>query len=90
VTRINFLLQGFRTLEDLKTKANLTKQQKIGLKHFDDIQDRMPREEVEKIAAVVCRAAMKICMYIQTYWITCDSWLYGCKVSGSLLLGSSC
>jgi DNA polymerase IV (family X) len=67
------LLQGFRTLEDLKAKANLTRQQKIGLKHFDDIQDRMPREEVEQIAAVVCRTA------INTYRLpyVLDSWLQG-------------
>jgi hypothetical protein len=56
-------LQGFRTLEDLKTKTNVTKQQKIGLKHFDDIQVRIPREEVEKIAALVCRTGMKIPIY---------------------------
>jgi len=55
------LLQGFRTLEDLKTKANLTKQQKIGLKHFDDLEDRMPREEVEQIAALVRRTAINTC-----------------------------
>jgi outer membrane biogenesis lipoprotein LolB len=63
-------LQGFRTLEDLKAKANLTKQQKIGLKHFDDIQVRMPREEAEKIAAMVCRTGMKIPLHILNYWIT--------------------
>jgi len=67
------LLQGFRTLEDLRAKGNLTKQQKIGLKHFDDLQDRMPREEVEQIAAVVCRTA------INTRRLPCvrDGWVQG-------------
>jgi len=65
------LLQGFRTLEDLKAKANLTRQQKVGLKHFDDLQDRMSREKVEQIAAVVRRTA------INTYRLPCvlDGWL---------------
>ncbi|XP_060066697.1 DNA polymerase lambda-like [Ylistrum balloti] len=49
--------QGFRTLDDLRTKANLTHQQKIGLKHYDDILERMPRVEAGEIEAVVRTAA---------------------------------
>ncbi|XP_033756998.1 DNA polymerase lambda-like [Pecten maximus] len=49
--------QGFRTLDDLRTKANLTHQQKIGLKHYDDILDRMPWVEAGEIEAVVRTAA---------------------------------
>ncbi|XP_067003568.2 DNA polymerase lambda isoform X4 [Anabrus simplex] len=52
--------EGYRTLNDLLTKANLTKQQKIGLKYFDEIQDSMSREEVESIFAVVREAALMV------------------------------
>lgn len=47
--------QGFRTLEDIRTKAHLTNTQKIGLKHYDDFLDRMPREEAAAIEKVVIR-----------------------------------
>lgn len=47
------LLQGFRTLEDIRTKAHLSTTQKIGLKHYDDFLDRMPRDEAAAIEAVV-------------------------------------
>ena len=45
--------QGFRTLEDISTKAHLTSTQKIGLKHYDDFLDRMPREEAGAIEKLV-------------------------------------
>ncbi|KAM7393802.1 hypothetical protein PAMP_020648 [Pampus punctatissimus] len=52
--------QGFRTLEDIRTKANLSNTQKIGLKHYDDFLDRMPREEAAAIEKVVRVAAQAI------------------------------
>ncbi|RVE75749.1 hypothetical protein OJAV_G00001840 [Oryzias javanicus] len=50
--------QGFRTLEDIRTRAHLTGPQKIGLKHYDDFLERMPREEAAAIEKVV-REAVK-------------------------------
>lgn len=50
---MDFVLQGFRTLEDIRTKAHLNNTQKIGLKHYNDFLDRMPREEAAAIEKVV-------------------------------------
>ncbi|XP_059209411.1 DNA polymerase lambda [Centropristis striata] len=52
--------QGFRTLEDIRTKAHLSNTQKIGLKHYDDFLDRMPREEAAAIEKVVRGAAQAV------------------------------
>ncbi|KAM4583952.1 DNA polymerase lambda [Odontesthes bonariensis] len=52
--------QGFRTLEDIGTKAHLNNTQKIGLKHYDDFLDRMPREEATAIEKVVRDATQTI------------------------------
>uniref|UniRef100_A0A3Q0RF23 DNA polymerase lambda n=1 Tax=Amphilophus citrinellus TaxID=61819 RepID=A0A3Q0RF23_AMPCI len=52
--------QGFRTLEDIGTKAHLNSTQKIGLKHYSDFLDRMPREEAGAIEKVVRDAAQAI------------------------------
>ncbi|XP_075946683.1 DNA polymerase lambda [Anarhichas minor] len=52
--------QGFRTLEDIRTKAHLSNTQKIGLKHYDDFLDRMPREEAAAVEKVLKEAAKAI------------------------------
>ncbi|XP_047409548.1 DNA polymerase lambda isoform X3 [Sciurus carolinensis] len=45
--------QGFRNLEDIRSLASLTAQQMIGLKHYDDFLERMPREEAAEIEHTV-------------------------------------
>ncbi|XP_069561092.1 DNA polymerase lambda isoform X1 [Brachyistius frenatus] len=52
--------QGFRTLEDIRTKAHLSNTQKIGLKHYEDFLDRMPREEAAAIEKVVKDATLAV------------------------------
>ncbi|XP_072513756.1 DNA polymerase lambda [Salminus brasiliensis] len=52
--------QGFRTLEDLRTKATLSPTLQIGLKHYDDFLDRMPRSEAAAIEKTVKEAAHSV------------------------------
>ena len=49
--------QGHRTLDDLVAKASLTKNQKIGIAHYNDFLQRIPRAEVTRHDALV-RAAI--------------------------------
>jgi len=51
---------GYRTLEDLRTKANLNESNRIGVEHYDDFNSRIPRAEVEAHGAVVIRELKKI------------------------------
>ncbi|NXQ37145.1 DPOLL polymerase, partial [Alaudala cheleensis] len=52
--------QGFRTLDDIRTKATLTSQQAVGLKHYADFLERMPREEAAEIEQTVRQAALAL------------------------------
>ncbi|NXT96792.1 DPOLL polymerase, partial [Anhinga rufa] len=52
--------QGFRTLDDICTKATLTSQQAVGLKHYMDFLERMPREEAAEIEQTVRQAALAL------------------------------
>lgn len=55
-----WLAQGLRTLDDLKTKAKLSENQRVWIDHHDDLITRIPRREVEALGNVVKRAAQKI------------------------------
>lgn len=52
--------QGYTSLDELLQKANLTENQKIGIAHFEDFQERIPRAEVTKHGDVVRRALRKL------------------------------
>ncbi|NWX87947.1 DPOLL polymerase, partial [Nothoprocta ornata] len=52
--------QGFRTLDDIRTRASLTSQQAVGLKHYEDFLERMSREEAAKIECTVRQAALAL------------------------------
>ncbi|KAK6064959.1 hypothetical protein SCUP234_12798 [Seiridium cupressi] len=55
-----WIKQGHRTLEDLLEKANLSRNQKIGIEHYDDLNTRIPRPEAEALGRCVRRAAHDI------------------------------
>lgn len=54
-----WVAQGYRTLDDLKTKASLTKQQRVGVDHYTDFIQRIPQPEVEAHGAIVRHAVQK-------------------------------
>ncbi|KAI1780032.1 hypothetical protein F4818DRAFT_401510 [Hypoxylon cercidicola] len=45
-----WISQGLHTLEDLRNKAELNTNQRVGLEHFDDLNTRIPRQEVKALA----------------------------------------
>lgn len=52
--------QGFTTLDELLEKADLTENQKIGIDHFEDFQERIPRAEVTQHGDIVRQAVHKL------------------------------
>ncbi|KAL2756220.1 hypothetical protein ACRALDRAFT_1011023, partial [Sodiomyces alcalophilus JCM 7366] len=55
-----WVAQGYRTLDDLRERARLSANQRLGIDHFDDLNTRIPRREVEALAAVVRGTAVKV------------------------------
>ncbi|ESK89489.1 dna polymerase lambda [Moniliophthora roreri MCA 2997] len=69
-TAVKWYQNGCRTLDDLrkgKGGVRLSKAQKIGLQYYDDINDRMPREEASAIFALIKPIALSIdpALYIE-------------------------
>jgi len=59
-TAQKFVNAGYKSLNDVATKAKLSEAQKNGLKYYDDFQKRIPRDEVTKHYKIVEKAAAKI------------------------------
>ncbi|KAL4185427.1 hypothetical protein AMTRI_Chr10g5890 [Amborella trichopoda] len=55
-TALKLYEKGHRTLEDLRGDDSLTSAQRIGLKYFDDIKKRIPRQEVRDMEILLQRA----------------------------------
>ncbi|KIW67262.1 hypothetical protein PV04_06527 [Phialophora macrospora] len=81
-TAYSWIAQGFRSLEGLRKKADLTANQRIGLEHYDDFQQRIPRPEVEQHAAAVERALEAADPNLQL--IVGGSYRRGCEDSGDI------
>jgi DNA polymerase IV len=74
--------QGYTTLDELRQKADLTENQKIGIANFEDFQERIPRAEVTKHGEVVRRALRKV---DPTFEVTIGgSYRRGAKDSGDI------
>ncbi|XP_055962369.1 DNA polymerase lambda isoform X3 [Mercurialis annua] len=59
-TALKLYDKGYRTLDDLKNEISLTHAQKIGLKYFDDIKTRIPRNEVQEMEQILQKAGLEI------------------------------
>ena len=76
---------GHRTLDDLRAvESTLTRCQRIGLKYYDELLDRMPRTEAAEIEAMVLAANAdrnKKCRFSQEGRLYCRSPL---QISGKV------
>lgn len=77
-----WLAQGFRTLDDLRAKAKLSDNQRIGVEHHSDLNTRIPRREVEALGDVVKRTARNIDSKVEI--IIGGSFRRGSKDSGDI------
>lgn len=61
-TARQFYARGWRELNDIISLGwdTLSTNQQIGVKFYDDFQEKIPRDEVERIAAVVLRYANQV------------------------------
>jgi len=74
-----------RSVEDLRQNTHLlTNQQKIGLKHFEDSQLRLPRDEVERIGKYAIEKACKIWSDRTVVAQICGSYRRGKHTSGDV------
>lgn len=59
-TADRWIAKGFRTLDDLRQRADLSDAQRVGIDHYDDLNTGIPRAEVTMLAACVTKEASRI------------------------------
>ncbi|KAF9625705.1 hypothetical protein IFM89_026285 [Coptis chinensis] len=59
-TALKLYEKGHRTLDDLKSEDSLTSPQRVGLKYFEDIKERIPRDEVRLMEILLQKAGEDI------------------------------
>ena len=74
--------QGYRSIDDLRSCDTLTNQQKIGLKHFEDLNQRMTRDEATKIYLFVKQRAQILRNNVEV--IACGSYRRGKENCGDI------
>ncbi|KLO87351.1 DNA-directed DNA polymerase lambda [Fusarium fujikuroi] len=77
-----WLAQGFRTLDDLKTSAKLSPNQLIGIEHYNDLNTRISRREIEALGAIVRRSAQRVDPQVEL--IIGGSYRRGAETSGDI------
>lgn len=61
-TALRWCQQGCRTLDDVRKLPALTGLQQIGLKYFDDFEDRIPRDEVAEAEGILRDTVAQVIM----------------------------
>jgi DNA polymerase lambda len=51
---------GCRTLDAVRGRSDLTEQQRVGLKYYDDFEQRIPRPEVAECERLVRQAFLHV------------------------------
>jgi len=83
-TAEQFYNQGFRSLVDLEESNVLTRQQQIGIKYYDDFNERMPREEAHELWKVVNTKVQSLRENQDVEVIACGSYRRGKATCGDL------
>lgn len=77
-----WVAQGYRSLDDLRERAPLTKNQRIGLERYHDFAQRIPHKEVEAHGAIVRQAVQAVDQDMQV--IISGSYRRGAQDSGDI------
>lgn len=82
---LKYVKQGIYTLEELQKahdngKIELTHHQLIGLKYYDDFNERIPRKEMIRMEKLLLKESIKYCDQL----IICGSYRRGLATSGDI------